>query len=70
MPFNSDTYHANKQRRTAWQTLAEARAIKARADRGEAYDWEVETISRRVKSARLAMRLHLMFRRFGAMKKG
>lgn len=29
MAFNSDTYHANKYRKSAWARLAEARQIKA-----------------------------------------
>lgn len=63
MPFNSDTYHANRYRRQAWDELAAARDIKARAARGEAYSWEISRIETFVKLARSSMRLSLSHRR-------
>jgi hypothetical protein len=69
MPFNSDTYHANKSRKDAWAYLAEAREIKERAARGEAYDWEVARISTLVMIARGNMHRSLMFRREAESKK-
>ena len=59
MAFNSNTYHGNKARRTAWAELAQARDIKARAARGEAYDWEVQRIARLVSYARSSMHSYL-----------
>jgi hypothetical protein len=56
MAFNSDTYHANKQRRMAWRDLDQARRFRAEGQTERASTW--------VKSARLAMRLSVMYRRF------
>jgi len=52
--FNSHAYHANRCRREAAENLATARDIKARAARGEAYDWEIPRISHFAKLARLS----------------
>jgi hypothetical protein len=62
MAFNATTYRANKTRKQAWAYLAQARDIKARAARGEAYDWETPRIASCVKLARLEMHLHLSYR--------
>ncbi len=62
MAFNSSTYHANKHRRQAWENLATARDIKARAARGEAYDWELPRVAMYVKLALSDMRLSLFYR--------
>ena len=59
MPFDADTYRANKDRRQAWENLATAREIKARAARGEAYDWELPRIASFVKLARSSMHGYL-----------
>jgi hypothetical protein len=59
MAFNSLTYRMNKCRRKAWEELAQARDIKARAARGEAYDWELPRVAHLAKLARLSMRLYL-----------
>lgn len=69
MPFNSDTYFANKYRREAWDHLAAARDIKARASRGEAYSWEPPRIKTFVTMARNSMRLHPSFKRMAAISK-
>lgn len=63
MPFNSDTYYANKYQRQAWEALADARDIRARAARGEAYAFEVAMLPNRVKRARLMMHMSVTFRR-------
>lgn len=62
MPFNSDTYHANKHKRIAQREMAHARDIKARAERGEAYDWEVARIPSLVLAARISRRLSRLYR--------
>jgi len=62
VPFNANTYRANKYRRQAWADLAKARDIKARAARGEAYDWELPRAALFVKLARSNMKLHLLYR--------
>lgn len=59
MPFNADTYRANKHRKQAWAELATAREIKARAERGEAYDWELPRIAHFVRMARSSMHGYL-----------
>ncbi len=59
MAFNSNTYRTNKWRRTAWENLAEARAIKARVLAGTACDWEAPRIKFFVEQALGAMRLYL-----------
>ena len=63
MAFNANTYRMNKARKQAWLELAAARDIKARAARGEAYDWELPRIAHFVKLARISMHLHLGFKR-------
>jgi hypothetical protein len=63
MPFNSQTYRSNKARRKAWEELERARDIKARAARGEAYDWEIPRVAFFVKMARLSMRMHVLTRK-------
>jgi hypothetical protein len=62
MPFNSDTYYANKFKRSAWDTLIKVRDIKLRAATGAAYPWEVERMPQMVSSARAMMRLSLVYR--------
>ena len=58
MAFNAHTYRKNKTRKSAWNNLAQARDIKARAAKGEAYDWELPRIAMFVKLARLDMRVY------------
>lgn len=65
MPFNSNSYHRNKCRRSALINLAEARAIKARVAAGEAYDWEASRIPLIVMLARSDWRLYLLYRKIG-----
>lgn len=65
MAFNAISYRRNQARRQAWAYLAEARAIKQRIAAGEAYSWEAPMIESRVKLARIAMHMHLSFRRIG-----
>lgn len=55
MPFNANTYRANKYRREAWAYLAEARAIKARVAAGS--EWERPRVGTMVKLARNSLRL-------------
>jgi hypothetical protein len=63
MPFNSDTYHANKLRKSAWKALADARTLRDRIRAGEAYDWEREiTLPRLLRTARDDMRLSVFYR--------
>jgi hypothetical protein len=69
MAFNAVTYYANKHRKKAWEELAAAREIKARAARGEAYDWEIPRIQHFVKLARLSMQLHLSMKRINRIAK-
>lgn len=64
MPFNSDTYHANKKRRRALEQLAEARELKARIASGDAYEWEAKRLPTIVSGARLDWHLYLMYRSF------
>lgn len=66
MPFNSQTYRSNQFRKRAWEQLAQAKDIKARAARGEAYDWEVPRIKILITLARDGMHLHLMMKPDGA----
>ncbi len=63
MPFNADTYYANKAARSAWAWLAMAKDVKARATRGEAYDWEIARLPTLVIHARADMRTCLFYRR-------
>lgn len=62
MAFNAHTYRMNQHRKSAWRYLAEAREIKSRAARGEAYGWETPRITLNVMLARSEMKLHLMCR--------
>lgn len=57
MPFNADTYRINQYRKKAWEELAAARDIKARAARGEAFDWEITRIATFARLARDSLRL-------------
>lgn len=61
MPFNSQTYHRNKARRSALAYLEEARDVKRRAAAGEAYDWEIERLPRLVELARNGWRIYLSY---------
>lgn len=65
MPFNSDTFFANKARKQSREEIAEARAIKLKIANGEARSSldTVEHIQRLVNSARLHSRLFQLFRR-------
>lgn len=63
MPFNADTYRANKARKEAQANLATAREIKARAAAGTAYDWEIPRIAMFARLARSSMRLSRLYRR-------
>jgi hypothetical protein len=64
MPFNRDTYHANRAARDARKGMATARDIKARAAKGEAYPWEPARIPGLIKVARIDWHLYLMYRSF------
>ncbi|RWQ35816.1 MAG: hypothetical protein EOS20_17230 [Mesorhizobium sp.] len=68
MAFNSNTYHANKCARTAWEWIARAKDVKRRVALGTAYDWEAERIPFMVFYARSDMRRSLFFRRLRAGK--
>jgi hypothetical protein len=68
MPFNSDTYHANKYRRIAFQEIAEAKDIKRRAALGQAYDWEVRRIPFLASNARSSLRLSRIYRECAKLK--
>lgn len=69
MAFNSDTYRANKCRKEAWAELARARDIKARAARGDAYDWELPRVAHFVKMARSSMRGYLNWTLIASLSK-
>ncbi|TPI86416.1 hypothetical protein [Mesorhizobium sp. B2-8-9] len=62
MPFNSDTYHANKYRRIAFEEIGQAKDIKRRAALGQAYDWEIRRIPLLVQGARTSLRISRLFR--------
>ena len=62
MAFNSNSYRMNQCRRKAWSELAMARDIKARAAKGEAYEWELPRIAFFVKMARFNMHFYLSHR--------
>ena len=62
MAFNSDTYHANKYSRVAFEEIAQAKDIKRRAALGQAYDWEVRRIPLLVQSARTSLRISRLYR--------
>lgn len=62
MAFNAETYRMNRFRKSAWKNLAEAKNIKSRAAKGEAYDWELPRIATFVKLARSDMKLYLMIK--------
>ncbi len=61
MVFNSDSYYANKYRRTAWENLALAREYRAEGN--------VERAALYAKIAMGDMRLSLNFRAIAAMGK-
>lgn len=62
MAFNADTYYANQHAKKAKENLAAAREIKARAARGEAYDWEIPRIAYYARLARINARLSRQWR--------
>ncbi|QXV73537.1 hypothetical protein [Rhizobium phage RHph_X2_30] len=69
MPFNSDTYHANKAKRQAWDNLERAREIRARVIAGTAFDWEIPRVAFYAKQARFWMHSYLNMRRIAEMKR-
>lgn len=69
MPFNSDTYHMNRERRQAREQIAQARDIKARAAAGAAYEWEVARIPTLVRLARISSRLSLSHMRLRDLRR-
>jgi hypothetical protein len=66
MPFNSNTYHANKNRKLAWAALDMARYHRF-ASRGETSDYLREHYLRmaaqNVRSARGYMTIHLAYKK-------
>lgn len=62
MAFNAETYRMNRYRKSAWKNIAEAKDIKSRAAKGEAYDWELPRIAMFVKLARSDMKLYLIIK--------
>jgi hypothetical protein len=69
MAFNGNTYRANRCARDAWDQLAKARDVKARAAAGDAYDWEVARIPTMISLARSNMRSSLFWRRMKELSK-
>ncbi|RWX70444.1 hypothetical protein EN780_03350 [Mesorhizobium sp. M4B.F.Ca.ET.089.01.1.1] len=69
MPFNSDTYYANKAARIAYEWIAKAKDVKRRAAIGDAYPWEIERIPSMVKVARSEMRSSLFYRKLNDERK-
>lgn len=62
MPFNSDTYHANKSAKRAWAIFKDAREAHAAG--------RLDDARRLVADARFYMRLCLTFRPIGYHWKG
>lgn len=62
MPFNSNTYHTNKYRRRALETLAKARAVPEWTTRSPE-EWRRTYVA----LARSEWRSYLSFRRIGRM---
>lgn len=63
MPFNSNTYNANKSARSAYEWIAKAKDVKRRNASGEAHEWEVDRIPTMVFYARSDMHRSLFFRK-------
>lgn len=68
MAFNSNSYHANKSARRAWEYLAEARAMRERQQQGTARSWE-RPVEDSVKLARSHMRSALFYRRMRQLQR-
>jgi hypothetical protein len=62
MAFNANTFKANREAKEAYEKLAQAKDIKARAAVGDAYDWEVSRIPMLVELARFSMKTALHYR--------
>lgn len=65
MPFNSDTYHANRARVRAIAYLMEARRLKASWQ----YDWQLARVPTFVGLARLEWRIWMCSQRMGHGKR-
>lgn len=68
MPFNATTYRMNRHRKDRDKHLAAARDVKARAAKGEAYDWEIARIASFLQHARISNHLFLTTRRIKAIE--
>lgn len=69
MAFNSNTYHANKEAKLAWKSLADARTLRDRVRAGEAYGWEAETtLPSLVRSALFGMKRSVFYRSQSALE--
>lgn len=66
MPFNATTYRMNKYRKSRDERMAIAREVKARAEKNEAYGWEIDRIPVHVKLAFIDHRLFMSHRRMKA----
>lgn len=53
MPFNANTYRLNQYRKSRDGNIAKVREIKARAEAGDAYQWEIDRIPRLIEMARI-----------------
>lgn len=67
MAFNSNSYRANKARREAWATLAQAKEIKALAQSNERHAWRLPRVEHHVRIARSLMHESLIYRRLRAL---
>jgi hypothetical protein len=68
MAFNSYSYHANRTAREAWDYLAQARDVRDRQRRGDAYSWE-RPVDCSIKLARLSMHQSLTYRRLRQLQR-
>jgi hypothetical protein len=62
MAFNANTYRANRHAKNAKAELSQARDIKARAAKGEAYEWELSRIATLARLAIISARLSRSYR--------
>lgn len=69
MAFNSDTYHANRHKRMAWENLAKARAIRSRVNSSNLCEWERPRVSTYARLALSDMRLSVIYRQMAASRR-
>lgn len=62
MTFNSYASMANKWRQSAYASLARARDLRARIERGEAFAWQIERVAIHVRDAIAENRIAILYR--------